>query len=130
MAEYLVFFNNEWVTEASDEQWQQRSRDVRAVIDEMKTAGVYLFAGGLDNDAAVFHVEPRDGAPVFTDGPFAETKETFGGFAAVDVADEAAARYWAGRVAVACDWPQEVRIFQSPAPAPDADRAATSAREV
>lgn len=130
MAEYLVFFNNEWVTEASDEQWQQRSRDVRAVIDEMKTAGVYLFAGGLDNDAAVFHVEPRDGAPVFTDGPFAETKETFGGFAAVDVADEAAARYWAGRVAVACDWPQEVRIFQSPDAAPDADRGATSAKEV
>jgi hypothetical protein len=132
MAEYLIFFNDEWVTEASDEQWQQRSRDVHAVIDEMKTAGVYIFAGGLENDAAVFHVEPQDGAPVFTDGPFAETKETFGGFAAVDVPDEAAARYWAGRIAVACDWPQEVRIFQSPdqLPTPDADRAAAVAREV
>jgi hypothetical protein len=37
--------------------------------------------------------------------------------------------YWAGRIAVACDWPQEVRIFQDPAriPTPDADRA-TAAR--
>ncbi len=132
MAEYLIFFNDEWVTDASDEQWQQRSRDARAVVGEMKAAGVFIFAGGLDNDAAVFQVEPRDGMPVFTDGPYAETKETFGGFAAVDVPDEATARYWAGRIAVACDWPQEVRIFQTPGqiPTPDADRAAADTQEV
>lgn len=132
MAEYLIFFNDEWVTDANDEQWQQRSRDVRAVVEEMKAAGVFIFTGGLDNDAAVFHVEPRDGTPVFTDGPYAETKETFGGFAAVDVPDEATARYWAGRIAVACDWPQEVRIFRTPGqiPTPEADRAAAAAKEV
>jgi hypothetical protein len=126
MSEYLIFFNDEWVTETTDEGWQQRSRDVRAVVDEMKQAGVFIFTGGLNNEASVFHVEPRDGAPVFTDGPYVETKEIFGGFAAVNVPDEAAARYWAGRVAVACDWPQEVRIFRTQAqiPTPDADRAA------
>jgi hypothetical protein len=97
----------------------------------MKAAGVYLFTGGLDNEAQVFHVEPGDGTPLFTDGPFTETKEVIGGFAAIDVPDEASARYWAGRIAVACDWPQEVRIFQNPAqtPTPNADRAAAEARE-
>jgi hypothetical protein len=102
------------------------------VVEEMKAAGVFIFAGGLDNHASAFHVEPKRGAPVFTDGPYAETKETFGGFAAVDVPDEAAARYWAGRMAVACDWPHEVRIFRTPAqvPTPDADRAAAAIREV
>ncbi len=132
MAEYLIFFNDDWVTEASDEQWQERSRDARAVIEEMKAGGVFIFSGGLDNDATVFHVEPHGGTPVFTDGPYAETKETFGGFAAVDVPDEATARYWAGRIAVACDWPQEVRIFRTPAqvPTPDADRAAAAAKEL
>jgi len=131
MPEYLIFFNDEWVTETSDAGWQQRSRDVRAVIDEMKAAGAYIFTGGLDNDAAVFHVVPRDGVPIFTDGPFAETKEVIGGFAAVDVPDEATARHWAGRIAVACDWPQEVRIFRTPTqiPTPDADRAAAAASE-
>jgi hypothetical protein len=122
MAQYLIYFNDEWVTEASDEEWQERSRRVGALREEMKAAGVYIFGGGLDNDAAVFHVEPRGGAPVFTDGPYAETKETFGGFAAVEVADESAARYWAGKIAVACDWPQEVRIFRDRVPTPDADR--------
>ena len=131
MPEYLVFFNDEWVTEAPDEQRQQRSRDVRGVVAEMKAAGVFIFLGGLDNDAAVFHVEPRDGTPVFTDGPYAETKETFGGFAAVDVPDEATARHWAGRIAVACDWPQEVRIFRNPrqVPTPDADRVTAVRKE-
>ena len=126
MPEYLIFFNDEWVTETTDAGWQQRSRDVRAVREEMKAAGVFIFLGGLDNDAHVFHVEPGGGTPIFTDGPFAETKEVIGGFTAVDVPDEAAARYWAGRIAVACDWPQEVRIFRTPGqtPTPDADGTA------
>lgn len=132
MPEYLIFFNDEWVTDATDEQWQQRGRDVRALAEEMRTAGVFIFSGGLDNEARVFHVEPRNGVPVFTDGPYAETKEAFGGFAAVNVPDEATARHWAGRIAVACDWPQEVRIFRAPGqiPTPDADRAAAAAKEV
>lgn len=131
MPKYLIFFNDEWVTDASDAEWRQRSRDVRALVEEMKAADVFIFTGGLDNDAPVFHIEPRDGAPIFSDGPYAETKEVIGGFAAIDVADEAAARYWAGRIAVACDWPQEVRVFRSPSqvPTPDADRHAAAAGE-
>jgi hypothetical protein len=131
MPEYLIFFNDEWVTETTDAGWQKRSRDVWAVIAEMKAAGVYIFTGGLDNDAQVFHVEPGDGTPMFTDGPYTETKEVIGGFAAVDVPDQASALYWAGRIAVACDWPQEVRIFRtrSQIPTPDADRAAAAASE-
>jgi hypothetical protein len=132
MPEYLIFFNDEWVTETDDEGWQRRSRNVRALVEEMKEAGVFIFTGGLDNEAPAFHVEPKEGKPVFTDGPYAETKEVFGGFAAVDVPDEAAARHWAGRVAVACEWPQEVRIFRTRAqvPTPDADRAAADAGNV
>ena len=32
-----------------------------------------------------------------------------GGLTVVDVADEEAARMWAGKIAEACGWPQEVR---------------------
>ncbi len=41
MAQYLIYFNDEWVTEASDEEWQERSRRVGALREEMKAAGVY-----------------------------------------------------------------------------------------
>ena len=87
MPEYLIFFNDEWVTEATDEGWQQRARDTRALVDEMKAAGVCIFAGGLDNDAPVFHAEPGGDEPLVTDGPYAETKEQMGGFDILDCAD-------------------------------------------
>jgi hypothetical protein len=48
----------------------------------------------------VCSVEAKEGKPVFTDGPYVETKEHLGGFCVVDVPDEGAARYWAGRLAV------------------------------
>ena len=45
---------------------------------------------------------------MITDGPYVETKEFLGGFTIVDVADEEAAQMWAGKIAEACGWPQEV----------------------
>ena len=50
---------------------------------------------------------------------FIESKEHLGGFAVVDVADEEAARLWAGKIAVACGWPQEVRRFRVPMQLPE-----------
>jgi hypothetical protein len=82
------------------------------VIEEMTAAGVFVFGdGGLDASTALCSVAPGSGSPVFTDGPFAETKEHLGGFVVADVPDDAQARYWAGRIAVAVGWPQEVHRF-------------------
>ena len=57
---------------------------------EMKAAGVLIFTGGLDDAAPVFSVDASSGTPLFTDGPYVESKEHLGGFAVVDVADEEA----------------------------------------
>jgi len=112
MTEYLIAFNDEWVPDLTLDELRERGRAGRAVIAEMEAAGVFIFSdGGLDESTVVCSVEPRSGSPVFTDGPFVETKEHLGGFAIVDVADDAAARYWAGRIAVAVGWPQEVHRF-------------------
>ena len=114
MAEYLISFNDEWVPEHTPEELEAKSRDVFALISEMKDAGVYLFAGGLDPDAPVFSADASSGEPLITDGPFVESKEHLGGFAVVEVADEDAAKMWAGRLAVACGWPQELHRFGVP----------------
>lgn len=114
MAEYLISFNGGWVPEFTDEEMAQKSAAVKALRAEMQAAGVYVFLGGVDDSAPVFSVDAEDGTPLFTDGPYAETKEHLGGFVIVDVPDEAAARVWAGKAAVACGWPQEVRRFQAP----------------
>jgi hypothetical protein len=119
MAEYLIVFKGEWVPDHTVEELQEKSKAVRALIAEMKAAGVFIFTGGLDPDAPVFSVDASSGTPLFTDGPFIESKEHLGGFAVVDVADEEAARLWAGKVAVACGWPQEVWRFQVPMQHPE-----------
>ena len=112
MALYLILFNDEWVPEHTLEELREKGAAGRAVIDEMTAAGVFVFSdGGLDASTAVCSVDPGSGSPIFTDGPYIETKEHLGGFAVVDVADDAEARYWAGRVAVAVGWPQEVHRF-------------------
>ena len=111
MAEYLIAFNDEWVPDHTVEELREKSKALRPLVAEMKATGVLIFTGGLD-DGPVFSVEPSNGTPLFTDGPFTESKEHLGGFAVVDVADEEAARLWAGKIAVACGWPQEVRRFQ------------------
>ena len=111
MTEYLIAFNDEWVPNLTDEDLRRASKAVNVLRAEMKAAGVLIFTGGLDDAAPVFSVDASSGTPTFTDGPYAETKEHLGGFAVVDVADEEAARLWAGKIAVACGWPQEVRRF-------------------
>ena len=80
-------------------------------MNEMKAAGVYVFAGGLEEDGPVYSADPTRGDVLITDGPYVETKEWLGGFAVVDVADDEAAKMWAGKIAEACGWPQEVRRF-------------------
>jgi len=119
MAEYLIAFNNEWVPENTHEELLEKSRALRPLLAEMRAAGALIFTGGLDDASPVFSVDASSGTPVFTDGPFIETKEHLGGFAVVDVPDEAAARTWAGKIAVACGWPQEVRRFQVPMQLPE-----------
>ena len=115
MTEYLIYFNQQWVGDHTEEWFRSRGPLAAAVVEETKAAGVYVFAGGLDEDVdTVFSADATSGTVLFTDGPFVETKEYLGGLTIVDVADEKAARMWAGKIAEACGWPQEVRRFGSP----------------
>jgi hypothetical protein len=113
VTEYLIYFNQQWVGDHTEDWFRQRGPLSKAVVDEMKAAGVYVFAGGLEEEVeTAFSADATSGDLLVTDGPFIETKEWLGGFTVVDVADDEAAKFWAGKVAVACGWPQEVRRFK------------------
>ena len=119
MTEYLIAFNDKWVPDLTQEELREASERVRALRAEMNDAGVLIYTNGLDDDAPVFSVDASSGTPLCTDGPYVESKEHLGGFAVVDVADEDAARLWAGKIAMACGWPQEVRRFRVPMRRPE-----------
>ena len=112
MPKYLIAFNDEWVPPHTPDELRSKSAASLAVLEEMKSAGVFVFAdGGIDASTALCSVVSKDGRPVFSDGPYVETKEHLGGFTVVEVPDDEAARYWAGRLAVSLDWPQELHRF-------------------
>jgi hypothetical protein len=118
MAEYLLYFNQQWVGDHTAEWFRSRAPLAMAAVEEMKAAGVYVFAGGLEEQGRVRHADPTGEEVLVVDGPYAETKEWLGGFAVVDVEDDEAADFWARRIAEACGWPHEVRRF-SPQPTLD-----------
>jgi hypothetical protein len=113
VAEYLIYFNQQWVGDHTEEWFRSRGSLAKAVVEQMKDAGVYVFAGGLEQDAPVYSADATSGSVLVTDGPYAETKEFLGGLTVIDVPDDETAAMWAGRLAEGCGWPQEVRRFGS-----------------
>jgi hypothetical protein len=93
------------------EDLQQIMTDVDAVVSDARAAGIFVFGGGLHGSEATTVVDASSGAPVVTDGPYAETKEAMGGFSILELPDLDAALAWAGRFSAACRCPQEVRPF-------------------
>jgi hypothetical protein len=110
MAQYIIYFNQQWVGDHSEEWFIRRGSLANEVVEEMKNAGVYVFAGGLEEDIdKAFSADTTSGTLEVTDGPFVVTEEFLGGLTIVNVADDEAAKMWAGKVAEACGWPQEIR---------------------
>jgi hypothetical protein len=114
MPHYLLsVYNVEGEQLLTEAEYRQAFEDTGALGDELMASGAYVFGGGLHADAASTATVVRsvDGKVVMTDGPFAETKESLGGFCVIDVKDLDEALAWAAREAAACRQPVEVRPF-------------------
>ena len=80
--------------------------------DELRAAGAWVFAGGLEAPDTATVVRAEGGELLTTDGPFAETKEYLGGLTVIDVPDLDAALHWGRKAARVTTLPIEVRPFQ------------------
>jgi hypothetical protein len=86
-------------------------QDVRAIREEMKASGAWVFSGGLDAPDKT-SVLKADGHDVFTtDGPFVASKEHIAGMTIVRVPDREAALAWARKLIKVTGMPIEVRPF-------------------
>jgi hypothetical protein len=85
---------------------------VDAVDQEMRTAGVWVFAAGLYPPSSATVLRPKGDDVLLTDGPFAEGKEHVGGFSIIDAPDLDAALDWGRKLARATTLPIEVRPFR------------------
>jgi hypothetical protein len=109
MGKYIIYFNQQWVGDHSAEWFQGRGPLARAVVEEMKEAGVLVFAGGLVEEIEeAFGSDDQGviGGPITTDGEF------LGGMTIVEVNSDEEAKHWGSKIGIACGWPQEIRKFK------------------
>ena len=106
MTKYLISFPSEAMV-LSEDEFEQAGIDSRAVIEEAKAAGVYVFGGGIH--------EGVDPVLVAADGSV--SNETYpgshlkGGFCVLEVPTREEAIEWASKIAVSCRCSQELREF-------------------
>lgn len=106
MTKYLISFPSA-AMQVSEADLPAVGEAARAVIEEAKAAGVYVFAGGLNESVAPVRV---GGDGVVSDEIYPGS-HLDGGFAVLEVPTRAEAEDWARRLAVACRCAQELREF-------------------
>jgi len=93
---YLILLNNDareweaWRTLTKDEADQYRAEQMprwTSAMGWMSEQGIEASGLELEDPAQARVVRVRDGKPIVTDGPFAETKEVLGGYFLVDCKD-------------------------------------------
>ena len=114
MPQYLIYFNQRWVGDHDEAWFESRVAPSTASSERCRTKASWSTPVDWSRSSRRRPARmPTSGQLVFTDGPYAETKEWLGGLTIVDVPDDESARMWAGRVAEGCGWPQEVRRFKA-----------------
>jgi len=71
----------------SRNEWDALREETMAYVDELTRAGYLLAAEPLQSVTTAATVRVRRGEVSVTDGPFAETKETLGGFFLIEASD-------------------------------------------
>lgn len=117
MSQYFLAVNHDpaddaAMAEMSPGEMQELFAAVEAFNTELREAGAWVFAGGLQPIETATVVDNTGAQPVLTDGPYAESKEYLGGFWIIEAADLDAALVWAQKGSKACAGRVEVRPFQ------------------
>ncbi len=81
----LLIYSDENVW--TPEDWQKCAAESTQLCHDLNARGQYLAASPLQPVATATNVKVRDGKPIVTDGPFAETREQLGGYFLIDVKD-------------------------------------------
>ena len=97
-----------WAT-FSEEERQAAYQEYFRFGDEGRKAGVVVSGNELDATSTATTVRVRDGETLVTDGPFAELKETLGGYYLLECGSIDEACEWAARIPGASHGTVEVR---------------------
>ena len=94
---------------ASEAERAQVMREHDDLMHDLKRVNKYHSCGALEGTAAATTVRVRSGKTLVSDGPFAETKEQFGGYYIVDARNLDDAMAIAARIPTARTGAVEIR---------------------
>lgn len=80
----LIYMEENALSETEREHCYQESAQL---AQQLHSKGQYLSTAPLHSVATATSVRVRDGKPLVTDGPFAETREQLGGFFLINAQD-------------------------------------------
>ncbi|HZN42141.1 MAG TPA: YciI family protein [Actinomycetota bacterium] len=109
---YLIamFGDQATMVETKSTEWiKSMIRFMEDLDRELAESGEKVDSIGLVDPTMAKTVRFQNGAPVPTDGPFAESKESLAGYYLVDVEDEARALEIASKIVAFVEEPIEVR---------------------
>jgi hypothetical protein len=91
----LIYMGEQAMTEAEREHCYVESAQL---AQDLHARGQFLAANPLHAVSTATSVRERDGKPLITDGPFAETREQLGGYFLIEASDLDEAIAVAGRI--------------------------------
>jgi hypothetical protein len=122
----LLIYVEPW--ETTSEQDREVMEAYNAFTQEVTEAGAMRGGEALHESKMATSVRVRNGQTLVTDGPFAETKEEFGGFYMVEAENLDEAIKWAAKIPGAVRGTIEVRpVVDFPSPSNPGDEAAAPA---
>jgi hypothetical protein len=106
----MMFGDQATMMETRSLDWIKEMIEFMTQVDvDLKESGEHVFDAGLADATQAKTVVIKDGIPVPTDGPFAESKESLAGYWIIDVEDESRALEFASKIVAFIEGPVEVR---------------------
>jgi hypothetical protein len=93
----------------TDDEQKAVYEEYFALSNDLREQGKMVSANELQPTSTATTVTVRDGDPIVTDGPFAETKEALGGYYLIEADSLDEALEWAARIPSARSGKVEVR---------------------
>ncbi len=114
MTQYLLSVHgpaetNEYGGYPSEEAMNEAMKETGVFNERLQEEGYWVYANGLEPATTATVVDGQGAEPVFTDGPYLESKEYIGGFWIIEAPDLDVALKLAAEGSKACQGKVEVR---------------------
>ncbi|MCC1480448.1 YciI family protein [Roseibaca sp. Y0-43] len=106
---FLLYSDPADFADMTPDDWAALQEVYGAYISALKDAGVFVDTDWLQPVQTAITLSLKGGAKSVQDGPFADTKETLGGYFVIEVPDLDAAMAWAEKCPAARSGKVEIR---------------------